>query len=123
RNHYSTLTQIEASNVGQLKIAWEYHTGDSGQVQCNPIIVNGRLYAVTANAEPFALDAATGAELWRIPNKNTNNVIMRGVSYWEDGDDKRILFSRDSWLHAVDALTGKPVMTFGDSGRVSLKVG
>jgi quinoprotein glucose dehydrogenase len=123
RNHYSTLTQIDSSNVRSLEIAWQYHTGDSGQVQCNPIIVDGRLFAVTANGEPFALDAATGEQLWRVANSNPNNVIIRGVTYWEDGDDKRILFSRDSWLHAVDALTGKSVMTFGDSGRVSLKAG
>jgi quinoprotein glucose dehydrogenase len=123
RNHYSTLTQIDSSNVDQLKVAWEYHTGDSGHVQCNPLIVDGRLYAVTANAEPFALDAATGKEIWRISNANKNNVIMRGLSYWADGSDRRILFSRDSWLHAVDAITGEPVTSFGDSGRVSLKAG
>lgn len=123
RNHYSTLTQINAGNVSQLQVAWEYHTGTPGQIQCNPLVVQGRLYAVTANAEPFALDAATGEELWRIRNSNTNNIIMRGVSYWEDGDDKRILFSRDSWLHAVDAISGKSILTFGDSGRVSLKAG
>jgi quinoprotein glucose dehydrogenase len=123
RNHYSTLTQIDLSNVKQLEKAWEYHTGDSGQVQCNPLVVDGRLYAVTANAEPFALEAATGKEIWRIRNASKNNVIMRGLSYWEDGDDKRILYTREHWLYAADALTGEPVMTFGDSGRVSLKTG
>lgn len=123
RNHYSTLTQINLSNVKQLEKAWEYHTGDSGQVQCNPIIVDGRLYAVTATAEPFALDAATGKEIWRIRNPSPNNVIMRGLSYWEDGDDKRILYTRESWLYAADAITGEPVLTFGDSGRASLKAG
>ncbi|MGC1242002.1 MAG: PQQ-binding-like beta-propeller repeat protein [Chryseosolibacter sp.] len=123
RNHYSTLTQIDLSNATQLQKAWEYHSGDSGQVQCNPLIVDGKLYAVTANAEPFALDAATGKEIWRIRNTSKNNVIMRGVSYWEDGDDQRILYTREHWLCAADALTGEPVMTFGDSGRVSLKTG
>ena len=123
RNHYSTLTQIDSSNVTDLRVAWEYHTGDSGQVQCNPIIVDGRLYAVTANAEPFALDAATGKEHWRIGNANGNNVIMRGLTYWEDSDNKRILYSRESWLHAVDAITGEPILSFGDSGRVSLMSG
>ena len=123
RNHYSTLTQIDSSNVTGLRVAWEYHTGDSGQVQCNPLIVDGRLYAVTANAEPFALDAATGKELWRIGNANGNNVIMRGLTYWEDSDNKRILYSRESWLHAVNAITGEPILSFGDSGRVSLKSG
>ena len=123
RNHYSSLKQIDSSNVNQLKIAWEYHTGDSGQVQCNPIIVDGRLFAVTANAEPFALDAPTGKEIWRIRNASKNNVIMRGLSYWEDADDKRILYTRDSWLHAANAVSGEPILSFGDSGRVSLKSG
>jgi quinoprotein glucose dehydrogenase len=123
RNHYSTLTQIDLSNVDKLQTAWEYHTADSGQVQCNPIIVDGRLYAVTASAEPFSLDAATGKEIWRIRDTTSNNVVVRGVAYWEDGRDKRILYTRDSWLHAVDALTGEPALAFGDSGRVSLKSG
>ena len=123
RNHFSTLTQIDLSNVDQLEVAWEYHTGDSGQVQCNPIVVNGNLYAVTATAEPFALDAATGKERWRISDSTGNKVVLRGLSYWEDGADKRILYTRESWLCAADALTGKPILSFGDSGRVSLKTG
>src|SRR5215213_6594148 len=65
RNHYSELKQINASNVSQLKVAWEYHTLDSGQIQCNPIIVNGILYGMTASTRPFALDAATGKEIWK----------------------------------------------------------
>ncbi len=123
RNHYSTLTQINRGNVSQLQKAWEYSTGVSGQIQCNPIIIDGRLFAVTANAEPFALNAATGEEIWRIRNENTANIIMRGVTYWEDSDDRWILYTRDSWLHAVNALTGEPILHFGDSGRVSLKTG
>ncbi len=125
RNHYSALIQIDLSNVNQLTPAWEYHTGDSGQVQCNPIIVDGRLYGVTATASPFALDAATGKEIWRIADTTGKKSygIVRGVSYWEDQSDKRILYSRESWLYAVEALTGKPILSFGDSGRVSLKTG
>jgi quinoprotein glucose dehydrogenase len=123
RDHYSTLTQIDLTNVNKLEKAWEHHTGDSGQVQCNPLIIDGRLYGVTASAEPFALDAATGQQIWRIRNPSRNNVIMRGVSYWEDGDDKRILYSRESWLHAAHAISGEPIISFGDSGRVSLKSG
>src|SRR5215218_2943689 len=65
RNHYSPLTQINASNVNQLKIAWEYHTLDSGQIQCNPLIIDGIVYGMTATTRPFALDAATGNELWK----------------------------------------------------------
>src|SRR5437762_12617424 len=56
RNHYSPLDQINVKNVDQLQIAWQYHTGDSGQIQCNPIIVNGILYGMTATTRPFAVD-------------------------------------------------------------------
>lgn len=125
RNHYSTLTQINASNVGQLEMAWEYHVQDSGQVQCNPIIVNGVLYAMTATTQPFALDAATGAEIWRV--RDTTGATWygtnRGVTYWEDGDDRRILYTKESMLYAVDAMKGHPILSFGDSGRVSLASG
>ena len=123
RNHYSSLTQIDLNNVTELEKAWEYHTGDSGQIQCNPIIVDKRLYAVTATGEPFSLDAATGKELWRISDTTGRRVIMRGLTYWENSGDKRILYTRGEWLCAAEALTGKPVMSFGDSGRVSLKAG
>lgn len=124
RNHYSPLGQIDTSNVHQLRVAWEYHTTDSGQMQCNPIIVNGLLYGITAKAEPFALDAATGKELWRIKNDNTEQYnTVRGVSYWERGTDKRILYSSGEWLYAVDAMTGVKVSTFGESGKISLKAG
>lgn len=123
RNHYSSLTQINLENVTQLEKAWEYHTGDSGQMQCNPIIIDGRLYAATAKGEPFALDAATGEEIWRIADTTGRGILVRGVAYWEDGDDKRILFTRGPWLYAVEASTGKPVLSFGDNGRTSLKAG
>jgi quinoprotein glucose dehydrogenase len=125
RNHYSTLDQITLANVNQLQKVWEYHTGDSGQVQCNPIIANGKLYGVTARVQPFALDAATGKEIWRIRDslKSTWYGTVRGVVYWEDNKDRRILYAKESWLHAVNAETGAPVLTFGDSGRVSLRAG
>lgn len=124
RNHYSPLNQINTTNVGQLKMAWEYHSGDSGQVQCNPIMVNGTLYGVTATNRLFALDAATGTEKWRFSEKNVNGLnTNRGVTYWRSGEDERILFALGSWLYAVNARTGQPVATFGESGRISLKSG
>jgi quinoprotein glucose dehydrogenase len=125
RNHYTELAQITPSNVNQLELVWEYHTQDSGQVQCNPIIVNGVLYGMTATAQPFALDAATGNEIWRV--RDTTGATWygtnRGVTYWEDGDDKRIFYTKESMLYAVNALTGQTVASFGDSGRVSLATG
>lgn len=126
RNHYSTLKQVNTRNVSRLQKAWEFHTGDSsGQMQCNPIIVNGILYATTASLELFALDAATGQEKWRFKNTRERYWYSqnRGVVYWENGADKRILFSAGNWLYAVDALTGAVVQSFGDGGRVNLKSG
>jgi quinoprotein glucose dehydrogenase len=125
RNHYSSLTEINPSNVDQLQVAWVYHTRDSGQIQCNPIVVNGILYGMTATVQPFALEAATGKEIWRVRDTaaGTWYGTSRGVTYWEDGDDKRILYTKESWLYAVNAMTGKPVLSFGDSGRTSLGSG
>jgi quinoprotein glucose dehydrogenase len=124
RNHYSPLDQITKDNVSNLKIAWEYHTKDSGQIQCNPIIVDGVLYAMTATTRPFALDAATGKEIWKGAKDSTDSYsTSRGVAYWQSGDDKRLLFTRGPWLYALDARTGKPVPSFGENGRTSLKAG
>lgn len=125
RNHYSALEQVTLANVSRLRIAWEYHTKDSGQLQCNPIIMNGILYGMTATTEPFALDAATGRELWRLSD-TTGTVwysTSRGLAYWENGTDKRILFTRESELYALDASTGKKIESFGVDGKVSLKSG
>lgn len=124
RNHYSPLDQINKDNVQQLKVAWEYHTLDSGQIQCNSIIVDGVLYGMTATTRPFAIDAATGKEIWKGQSEGPDNYSSsRGVVYWEDGDDKRILYTSGPRLYALDARTGKPVPTFGDSGHTSLKSG
>lgn len=132
RNHYSTLTQINPANVNQLKVAWEFHSRDSGQVQCNPIIVGGTLFGVTASNHLFALDAATGEQKWRYAETdgaggrsfNTN----RGVTYWKsdragDTEPARLLYAYGSWLYAINAQTGKPVDSFGENGRVSLRSG
>lgn len=124
RNHYSTLEHITPANVQQLEVAWEYHTRDTGQIQCNPIIVNGTLYGMTATLQPFALEAATGKEIWRKKSEGADNLsTSRGLVYWEDGEDKRILYTNGQWLFAVEAATGKPVSSFGDNGRTSLKAG
>lgn len=124
RNHYSTLTQINTTNVASLTKAWEYHSLDSGQVQCNPIIVNGTLYGVTATNQVFALDAATGKEKWKFrAGKGGGFNTNRGVTYWSSGNESRIMYAFDSWLYALDAVSGQPIKSFGDDGRVSLKTG
>lgn len=124
RNHYSSLTQINPENVKNLKVAWTYDMPDSGQTQVNPIIVDGILYGVTPAVQAFALDAATGKQLWIFGDKSRNGSnTSRGLTYWADGDDKRIMHAMGHFLYALDAKTGKPVDSFGDHGKIDLHTG
>ncbi len=128
---YSQLNQITKENVGTLQVAWSYRTNDADtlknrtQLQCNPIIVDGVLYATSAKLKAFAVDGATGKELWKFEpgEENPGLGVNRGVTYWEEGEDKRILYSFGENLYAIDARTGKKIETFGTEGRVSLKEG
>jgi quinoprotein glucose dehydrogenase len=130
---YSGLRQIDASNVSRLQVTWTYHTGDArsddrSQIQCNPIIVGSVLYATSAQIKAFALDAATGRPIWTFDPfaagaEQSSLGVNRGVVYWEDGADKRILFTAGQRLYALDAATGKPVPTFGKNGSINLQDG
>lgn len=135
-NRYSPLTQINLDNVQNLQVAWSYDasekpdTTNTGpqrpkQIQCQPIVVDGVLYGTTPELKLFALHAGTGKELWKFePTKddqkfNTN----RGVLYWENGDDKRILYTVGASLYAVNATNGTRVESFGENGTVDLHQG
>ncbi len=126
RAHYSSLTQITPENVQKLRVAWTYNAPDSGQMQCNSIVVGGVLYGVTASVQAFALDAATGRELWRFGDAlKAWHSTSRGVAFWQKPDktDPRILYTLGSNLYALDAQTGKPIPTFGNGGHVDLHTG
>lgn len=123
-SHYSTSSQINKDNVNQLEVAWKYNTLDSGDFQCNPLIIGGILYGISAASNVFALNASTGEEIWKFePSEKKHYLKNRGVSYWEDGQDKRILFSYDEWIYSLHARTGKPDTTFGEDGRTTLRTG
>ncbi|MBN3521585.1 PQQ-binding-like beta-propeller repeat protein [Algoriphagus lutimaris] len=131
-SRYSSLQQINKQNVAKLSVAWTYQTGDAterSQIQCQPIVVDGLLYGTTPKLNVFALDAETGKEVWRfdpfqvLGGENSWAGTNRGVSYWEEGEDKRILFGAGNWLMAVNALTGQPILEFGDQGKVDLRKG
>jgi quinoprotein glucose dehydrogenase len=141
RSHYSTLEQINTSNVHRLIPAWTYRAGETRpdqrtEMQCNPLVIRGVLYATLPGARVIALDAATGREKWRFdpvadaaargdtrPRAQLTTNRNRGVTYWEHGDDRRILVTAGHFLFAVDAGTGRPVATFGDRGRVDFNLG
>ncbi len=128
--HYTTLDQINKKNVSQLQVAWTYDSGDQfngSEIQCNPIIVDGVLYATTPKLKAIALDAATGKVKWSFDpnegNRSFGKMRNRGVTYWADGNDKRIYFGFRHWLFAIDATSGKSVTTFGDGGKIDLREG
>ena len=127
---YSSLDEINGSNVKNLKMIWAYASGDAdslnrSQIQCNPIMVDGVLYGTTPSLKPFALEAATGKEIWKFspPIGSSSLGASRGVTYWSNKKEKRILFTLGENLFALDAVTGVQILTFGDSGKVSLKEG
>ena len=139
-NRYSPLTQINTQTVRNLQLAWTYETSDNKDpsqrgmdIQCQPIVVNGVLYGTSPRMKLFAVEAATGKQIWQFdpfanPEKRPRFHPLRGVVYWEDGEhtgrpDKRILYTVGSSLYAIDALTGKPVESFGKNGEVDLHEG
>ncbi len=127
RSHYSTLDQINQSNVGQLEVAWTFDTGDRGEFQANPLVVRGVLYTVSPKRKVIALDAATGKEIWRWDPASVFNgriaARQRGVVYWEDGEDRRIFTGVGTYLYALDADTGKLIESFGKGGSIHLGEG
>lgn len=133
--HYSSLVQIDTSNIANLRPAWIFHTGDAdtakfSQIQCNPIIVDTVMYVTSPTLRLFALNAITGRKIWEFnPDSTQRNSASyhfilnnsRGVTYWTDGkNDKRILFVASSFLHCLDATTGKLVPGFGSQGIIDL---
>jgi len=120
-NHYSSLSQINRENVKQLQVAWSYDTGESGGLQTSPIIVAGVLYAYSPSQKVIALNAATGTLLWKFDPTVHGWQPARGLAYWSDGKEKRILAGVMNGVYALDADTGKPIPTFGDKGRIDLR--
>ncbi len=128
---YSPLDQINSSNVAQLQPVWTFQTDDvtAGEnpvsSQSNPIIIDGVMYANSARQSVYAIDAQTGELIWKYKAlaEGEPSAASRGVTYWQNGDDKRILYSAGNSLLAIDATTGKLIPSFGENGKVNLNVG
>jgi quinoprotein glucose dehydrogenase len=122
-SQYSALDQINTSNVARLDVAWRYSTADTRSYRFNPLVVDGTMYVLAKNNAIVALDAATGREKWVHPNEGA--VTDRGMNYWESPDrtDRRILYLNAGSLTAIDARTGGTISSFGDNGRVDVRVG
>jgi quinoprotein glucose dehydrogenase len=118
---YSSLAQINRSNVRQLAAAWRYDAGEPGGLQTQPIVIDGLLYANTPSHKVIALEADTGTLRWRFDAGIKSQGANRGLMYWADGDDRRVYAAVDHFVYALDARTGKPVPGFGDDGRIDLR--
>ena len=132
---YSPLAQITKDNITRLRIAWRRPQLDPALLEQNPklrpannfrstpIMVGGVLYASNGIGLVEAFDAATGRTIWvqQVPESELPvGSANRGVAYWSQGANGRILTFRNQYLYALDARTGKPVAEFGSGGRVDL---
>lgn len=134
---YSPLDQIDHENISQLEIVWKWESADydllekypdlqiNNNFQTTPIKIDDRIYTTTSMGQAVALNPGNGQVLWtynpylledRIPTGRTN----RGLSYWRDGTDERILLGSGEYLIALNAKTGALVENFGSNGRVHL---
>ena len=121
-SQYSSLKQIDKSNVNRLQVVWTYPTGQ-GQYLFNPVVIDGVMYVQAKNNSIVALDALTGKEIWTHPFQGP--VVQRGINYWESKDrsDRRLLTINAGYLTAIDARNGKTIASFGDNGRTDLRAG
>lgn len=107
---YSALDQIKTSNVKSLTPVWMFQTGDYAEnLQTTPVIENGVMYLITARARVFALDAATGREIWHYsypepPASVPGFVGSRGLAV---GDGKVFFGTKDDYMVALDEKTGR----------------
>jgi glucose dehydrogenase len=121
-DHYSQLKQINRANVQRLKVAWSFDTGEKGGIQDNPLVVGRTLYAYTPTQKVVALDAATGRLKWKFDAGVAGGTQpARGMAYWADGEEGRIFAGVMNFLYCLDAETGKPIVSFGESGRIDLR--
>jgi len=135
--HYSPLAQITGSNFNALEVAWRFKTDSLGprpefKLEGTPLMVNGVLYTTAGTRRAVvALDAATGELRWVHAEyegaraaASPRQLSGRGVAYWTDGRDERILYITTGYrLVALDARTGSRIASFGADGIVDLKVG
>jgi quinoprotein glucose dehydrogenase len=122
-DHYSALTQVNRQNVGELRRAWVFDTGEKGALQTSPLVIGRVLYAYTSSQKVIALDAASGKLLWKFDSGVVGTGAMRGLAYWAKGKQSRLFAGVMNFLYALDPTTGKPISSFGENGRIDLRKG
>ena len=135
-SHFSTSKQITPANVSKLQVAWTYPVEENGAYFFSPLVVDNVAYVAAKQGALVALDATTGKELWThtftaagggFGGRGGRGGIagQRGANYWESKDrsDRRIFVTSGGALEALDARTGNLIDSFGDHGKVDLKIG
>jgi len=135
---YSPLKQIDCNNVEKLEVAWRFKTdelrdGQGRTIECTPLVIDGVMFVTTAERRVFALNAATGLEIWRFDPLSAgphagplaSGGVNRGAAYWSDGKpdgQRRILHgTSDGRLFSIDAKTGVLDPNFGTAGVKNLR--
>jgi quinoprotein glucose dehydrogenase len=139
---YSPLTEITPANVGELRVAWTFRSGELGQgvkdwsrsaFEVTPILYDGTLYLTTSSTDVVAVNAVDGTLRWRHDSQSRKDLhysdgVSRGVSLWVDeaSPPGAVCHARiyaptlDARLLALDAATGKTCADFGEHGAVNL---
>ena len=108
RRHYSKLTQITPDNVNTLELAWAYDSGNprsgNSTMYTSPLVVDGVFYGLSPTLTAFALNAATGKELWR-HDPGVPSGPQRGLMWWERNDEQRLLYTAGRYVIALDPAT------------------
>ncbi|HME39230.1 MAG TPA: PQQ-binding-like beta-propeller repeat protein [Steroidobacteraceae bacterium] len=121
QDHYSSLTQINRSNVHRLREIWRFDSHERGDAETNPLLIGRTLYAYTPQLKVIALDGATGTLRWTFDSGIHGSGPQRGLTYWTDGKERRLFASVMHRLYALDPASGTPLETFGDHGYIDLR--
>ncbi|MEP7308386.1 MAG: PQQ-binding-like beta-propeller repeat protein [Acidobacteriota bacterium] len=137
---YSALTDIDATNIQRLQVAWEWKHWEApltefgttpGLFEATPLMIDGVLYVTTPYNSIAALDAETGRELWRFDGEayklgqilSGSGWKLRGTAFWRDGNKLRVFLNSRHRMFSLEAEDGRPVRSFGNAGVVSLTDG
>ncbi len=109
---FSPLADINKDNIKDLGLAWYFDVPTKRGMEATPIVVDGRMYVTGSWSIVYALDAATGEELWRYDPKVPKpwaqyaccDVVNRGVAAW---GDSVFVGTLDGYLVAIDAASGE----------------
>ena len=138
---WSPLADVNRDNVQQLQVAWRWKTGEKnilagpdqkparpGLFQASPVVIGDTMYLSTGYAQVAALNARTGEQLWKYDPEvwragqpsNGTGFVHRGIATWSRGTERRVFINARWKLVALDARTGKPILSFGTAGEVDL---